>query len=197
MSLATILQTSRLAHQTARCILGLVGWRTHVIPPPTSRYVLIGAPHTSNWDFVVALLLMAAERIPIRLMGKDSLFRGPTGVMMRSLGAIPVYRDQKANLVDQVAEIFTQHENLVIGLAPEGTRAKSTRWLTGFYYIALKANVPIVMAYLDYGNKVCGLGPSFYPTGDIQADFEIIRNFYSGIVGKYPQKQGRIEISES
>ncbi|MFN2233766.1 MAG: lysophospholipid acyltransferase family protein [Anaerolineales bacterium] len=197
MSLATVLQTSRLAHWAARSVLRFVGWRTHVIPPPTSRYVLIGAPHTSNWDFVLVLLLMTAERIPIRLMGKDSLFRGPTGLMMRSLGAIPVDRAQKANLVDQVAEIFTQYDDLIIGLAPEGTRSKSTRWRTGFYYIALKANVPIVMAYLDYGNKVCGLGPSFYPTGDIQADFEIIRDFYAGIVGKYPQKQGRIEISES
>jgi len=197
MSLATILQTSRLVHGAARSILRLVGWRTHVVPPPASSYVLIGAPHTSNWDFVLALLLMAAEKLPIRIMGKDSLFRGPTGVMMRSLGAIPVDRSQKANLVDQVAEIFNQYDDLIIGLAPEGTRARSTRWRTGFYYIALKANVPIVMAYLDYGNKVCGLGPSFYPTGDIQADFEIIRDFYSGIVGKYPQKQGRIELFES
>jgi 1-acyl-sn-glycerol-3-phosphate acyltransferase len=197
MSLATILQTSRLVHGAARSILRLVGWRTHVVPPPASSYVLIGAPHTSNWDFVLALLLMAAEKLPIRIMGKDSLFRGPTGVMMRSLGAIPVDRSQKANLVDQIAEIFSQYDDLIVGLAPEGTRAKSTRWRTGFYYIALKANVPIVMAYLDYGNKVCGLGTSFYPTGDIQADFEIIRDFYSGIRGKYPHKQGKIEISES
>ena len=197
MSLATILQTSKLAHWAARSILRFVGWRTHVIPPPASSYVLIGAPHTSNWDFVLALLLMAAEKLPIRIMGKVSLFRGPTGVMMRSLGAIPVDRSQKANRVDQVAELFSQYDDLIIGLAPEGTRSKSTRWRTGFYYIALKANVPIVMAYLDYGNKVCGLGLSFYPTGDIQADFKIIRDFYSGIVGKYPQNQGRIEFSES
>ena len=197
MSLATILQTSRLAHAAAHVILRFFGWRTHVIPPLAASYVLIGAPHTSNWDFVLVLLLMAAEKLPIRIMGKDSLFRGPTGVMMRSLGAIPVDRSQKANLVDQVAEIFGQYDDLIIGLAPEGTRSKSARWRTGFYYIALKANVPIVMAYLDYGNKVCGIGPSFYPTGDIQADFKIIRDFYSSIVGKYPQKQGRIEISES
>jgi 1-acyl-sn-glycerol-3-phosphate acyltransferase len=197
MSLATILQTSRLAHGAANVILRIIGWRTHVIPPPASSYVLIGAPHTSNWDFVLALLLMTAERIPIRLMGKDSLFHGPTGLMMRSLGAIPVDRSQKAKLVDQVAKLFSQYDDLVIGLAPEGTRSKSTRWRTGFYYIARKANVPIVMAYLDYGNKVCGIGPSFYPTGDIQSDFQIIRDFYSGIVGKYPHKQGRIEIFES
>ena len=196
MSLASILPKSRLAHRIARFVLGMIGWRTHAIPPPTSSYVLIGVPHTSNWDFVLVLLLMAAEKIPIRIMGKESLFRGPIGVMMRSIGAIPVSRDQKTNLVDQVAAKFDEYEELVIGIAPEGTRSKSSRWRTGFYYIALKAGVPIVMAYLDYGNKVCGLGPSLKPSGDIQADFEIIRNFYSGIVGKYPQNQGKIEISE-
>ncbi len=196
MSLASGIPKSGLAHGIARSILRLIGWRTHAIPPPTSSYVLIGAPHTSNWDFVLALLLMAAEKIPIRIMGKDSLFRGPIGILMRSLGAMPVYRDENTNMVDQVAAKFNEYEELVIGIAPEGTRSKSSRWRTGFYYIALKADVPIVMAYLDYGNKICGLGPSLKPTGDIQADFEIIRDFYAGIMGKYPQKQGKIEISE-
>ena len=138
---------------------------------------------------------MAAESIPIRIMGKDLLFRGPMGVFMRSLGAIPVNRREKTNLVDQIAAKFDEYDELVIGISPEGTRKKTSRWHTGFYYIALKADVPIVMAYLDYGNKVCGLGPSLKPTGDIQADFRIIRDFYSGIVGKYPHEQGKIEFS--
>jgi len=195
MPLILDLHRSQLVRAIAQSILRLVGWRTHVIPPPKSRYVLIGAPHTSNWDFAVALLLMAAEGIPIRLMGKDSLFRGPMGVFMRSLGAIPVNRREKANLVDQVAAKFDEYDELIIGISPEGTRKKTSNWRTGFYYIALQANVPIVMAYLDYGNKVCGLGPSIKPTGDIQADFKLIRDFYSGIVGKFPQKQGAIELS--
>ena len=195
MPLAFNMQKSTLARVIAQSILRLVGWRTQVIPPLTSRYVLIGAPHTSNWDFIVALLLMAAEGIPIRLMGKDSLFRGPMGVLMRSLGAIPVNRREKTNLVDQIAAKFSEYDELIIGISPEGTRKKTSRWRTGFYYIALKADVPIVMAYLDYGNKVCGLGPSLKPTGDIQADFMIIRDFYSEIVGKYPHKQGEIELS--
>jgi 1-acyl-sn-glycerol-3-phosphate acyltransferase len=139
---------------------------------------------------------MIVEDIPIRIMGKDSLFRGPMGVFMRSLGAFPVYREVSTNMVDQVAAKFDEYDELIIGLAPEGTRKKSSRWKTGFYYIALKAKVPIVMAYLDYAKKVVGIGPSLIPTGDIQADFEIIRDFYSGIVGKFPQKQGEIKISE-
>lgn len=189
------LQRFILVRAIARSILQLMGWRTHVIPPPTSRYVLIGAPHTSNWDFIVVLLLMAAEGIPIRLMGKDSLFRGPLGVFMRSLGAIPVNRREKTNLVDQIAAKFDEYDDLIIGISPEGTRKKTNHWRTGFYYIALKADVPIVMAYLDYENKVCGLGPNIKPTGDIQADFMTIRDFYSGIVGKYPQKQSEIQLS--
>lgn len=189
------IQKSIMVRAIARSVLWLTGWRTHVIPPPTSRYVVIGAPHTSNWDFVIALLLMIVEGIPIRLMGKDSVFRGPIGVLMRSLGAIPVNRRERTNMVDQVAAKFDEYDDLIIGISPEGTRSKVSRWRTGFYYIALKANVPIVMAYLDYQNKVCGLGPSIKPTGDIQADFMIIREFYSGIVGKYPQKQGEIVLS--
>ena len=113
---------------------------------------------------------------------------------MRSLGAIPVNRRESTNLVDQIAALFDECDALIIGLSPEGTRRKTSRWRTGFYYIALKANVPVVMAYADYKHKVCGLGPSFKPTGDIQADFEIVREFYSGIIGKHPHKQGEIAL---
>jgi 1-acyl-sn-glycerol-3-phosphate acyltransferase len=180
----------------ARSALRLSGWRTHVIPPDTSRYVMIAAPHTSNWDFVLALLFMTAENIPIRIMGKDSLFRGPMGFLMRSIDALPVNRRESTNLVDQIVAKFDQYDQLIVGISPEGTRKKTSRWRTGFYYIALKARVPVVMAYLDYGNKICGLGPSMMPTGDIQADFKIIQDFYSGIVGKYPHEQGGIVLSE-
>jgi 1-acyl-sn-glycerol-3-phosphate acyltransferase len=195
MSLVIGLQRSTLAQAVARSVLRVTGWRTHVIPPRSSRYVLIGAPHTSNWDFMIILLLMTVEDIPIRWLGKDSLFRWPMGIFWRSLGTIPVNRRERTNLVDQVAAIFDQCDDLIIGISPEGTRNKASHWRTGFYYIALKADVPIVMAYIDYENKVCGLGPSIKPTGDIQADFMVIRDFYSEIVGKYPHKQGRIECS--
>ena len=196
MALAIGIQRSTLAHAVARSILRITGWRTQVISPRTSRYVLIGAPHTSNWDFVIILLLMAGEGISIRWMGKDTLFRWPMGVFWRSLGAIPVNRREKTNLVDQIAAKFDEYDELIIGLSPEGTRKKAARWRTGFYYIALKADVPIVMAYIDYENKICGIGPSLKPSGDIQADFMIIRDFYSDIVGRHPHKQGEIELAE-
>jgi len=196
MSLALGKQKSSLVNSIARMILRLSGWRTHVIPPHTSRYVLIGAPHTSNWDFVLALALMTVERIPIRIMGKDSLFRWPFGVFMRAIRAIPVNRRERTSMVDQIATKFSETNELVIGISPEGTRRKTSHWKTGFYYIALKAKVPIVMAYLDYKNKIVGLGPSIKPTGDIKADFVEIKDFYSGIIGKFPNKQSKIELSE-
>ena len=196
MTLAYGIQKTPLAQKLAHAILRFIGWRTHVVNPRTSRYVIIGAPHTSNWDFGLMLLLMAAEQLPIRFMGKDSLFRGPLGPLMRSLGGIPVNRRERTNLVDQIAAKFEEYDDLIIGITPEGTRRKTSHWKTGFYYIALKAKVPIAMAYLDYGNKVIGVGPSFIPSGDIQADFEIIREFYTGIVGKNPKKQGEIILAE-
>ena len=196
MALAYGMQKSPLAQRLAHFILRLIGWRTHVLNPRMKRYVLIGAPHTSNWDFGLMLLLMGSEQLPIRFMGKDSLFRGPLGSLMRSLGGIPVNRREKTNLVDQIAAKFDEHQELIIGLAPEGTRSRTKYWKTGFYFIALKAKVPVAMAYLDYENKVIGVGPNFSPSGDIHADFEIIRDFYTGIVGKNPKRQGEIILQE-
>ena len=197
MALAYGIQRTPVAQRLARFILRLIGWRTHVHNHRLNRYVLIGAPHTSNWDFGIMLLLMGAEQLPIRFMGKDSLFRWPLGPVMRSLGGIPVNRRERTNLVDQIAAKFEEFEELIIGIAPEGTRSKTAHWKTGFYYIALKAQVPIAMAYLDYGNKIIGVGPSFVPSGDINADFEIIREFYTGIVGKNPKRQGEIILAET
>ncbi len=194
MALASGIQHSSLAKKIARSILGIFGWRTDVILPLPNKYVLIGAPHTSSWDFIVMLLLMASEGIPIHWMGKDSLFRGPLGVFFRAIGAIPVNRRERTNLVEQIAAKFDEYEDLVIGLSPEGTRKKAEYWRTGFYYIALKADVPIVMAYMDFQDKECGLGPTLHPTGDIETDFEVIKNFYTGFVGKYPKNQGQIRL---
>ncbi len=196
MALAYGLQKSPISQRLAHIILRLIGWRTHAIRPRTSRYVIIGAPHTSNWDFGLVLLLMAAEQLPIRFMGKDLLFRGPLGLVMRSLGGIPVNRRERTNLVDQIVAKFDEFDDLIIGITPEGTRSKVSHWKTGFYYIALKAKVPIAMAYLDYGNKIIGVGPNFMPSGDLKVDFEIIRGFYTGVVGRNPKKQGEIVLAE-
>ncbi len=188
---------SPFSQTLSKWIMKLVGWQILGEQPAFRRYVLIGAPHTSNWDFMVAMLLKYSLQMRFHFIGKASLFRGPMGSLMRRLGGIPVRRGSRSNFVAQIVAAFEEHEDLIIVIAPEGTRSKSPYWKTGFYYIALGAGVPVAMAYLDYKNKVVGFGPSFVPTGDIQADFAIISKFYADKSGKYPDKQGAIELRPS
>jgi len=180
-----------------RWVMKLISWRIEGEIPELRRYVLIGAPHTSNWDFIIAMLFKYSLGMRFNFIGKDSLFRGPMGPVMRRLGGIPVNRRSSNKFVDQIVAAFEQHEDLIIVIAPEGTRSKSPYWRTGFYYIALGAGVPVVMAYLDYTNKVIGFGPTFVPTGDLQADFAHFRSFYADKTGKFPDKQSVIELRPS
>ena len=178
-------------------LMKLAGWRIAGELPTLRRYVLIGAPHTSNWDFIIGMLLKYSLGMRFNFVGKDSLFRGPMGILMRRLGGIPVNRRSRNNFVEQIVAAFKEREDLVIVITPEGTRSKSSYWRTGFYYIALGAGVPIVMGYLDYKHKVVGFGPTFTPSGDINADFAFLRDFYQGKTGKFPEKQGAVELRPS
>lgn len=180
----------------ARFLLRLFGWELKVAPPPSRKYVLIGAPHTSNWDFVVGLLALWGARIRARWLGKKELFKPPLGLLMRLLGGIPVDRSRRSNLVDQVAEILAREEEIAILITPEGTRGKAPYWRTGFYHMALKAGVPIALGYADFRRKEVGIGAYLWPTGDLRRDFEAIRAFYQDKTGLRPEKQGPIRIRE-
>jgi 1-acyl-sn-glycerol-3-phosphate acyltransferase len=140
------------------------------------------------------MLLMYASRVRFHWIGKASLFKGPLAGLFRRLRGIPVRRDQNKNFVTQIVDIFNQSERLIIAIAPEGTRKKSTYWKTGFYYMALGAQVPVVLGFVDYLRKQVGVGPVLHPTGDIQIDFAQISAFYAEKVGLHPKKQGVIEI---
>ena len=179
----------------ARLLLRSNTWKLDVILPPIRKYVLVGAPHTSNLDFIYLLLLRYATGVNLHWIGKDSLFHGPLGWMLTRLGGLPVNRSSRNNAVSQIVEEFNRQEEFVLVIAPEGTRRKADSWKTGFYYIAFGAGVPIVLAYIDYRRKILGTGPTIVPSGDIQADFEQIRRFYSGFIGKYPAQQGEIKLS--
>jgi 1-acyl-sn-glycerol-3-phosphate acyltransferase len=178
----------------ARWILRKISWKLDVQLPDSQKFVLVGAPHTSNWDLFYALLFQYGAGIEFHWIGKDILFRGPWAGLMRWLGGIPVVRRSRNNFVDQIVKVFDQHDKLVIAIAPEGTRRKSDYWKTGFYYIALGAKVPIALGYLDYPNKVVGIGSYFIPSGDIQSDFAIIKEFYKDKRGKFPKMQGSIQL---
>lgn len=170
--------------------LKIFGWRVEGRLPDVNKMVVIVAPHTSNWDFPVLLGVAFALRIKARWLGKDSLFRRPFGALFKWMGGIPVNRSAPQNLVSQAVEMFRGSENLILAIPPEGTRSKVSHWKTGFYYIALGAETPIVMGFMDYKRKVSGLGPTFHLTGDIEADMEIIRSFYVNVTAKYPDKAG-------
>ncbi|MBC7405443.1 MAG: lysophospholipid acyltransferase family protein [Cytophaga sp.] len=164
--------------------LRLAGWRVEGNAPAEEKYVLIAAPHTSNWDFPVTLMVCFALRLNVYWMGKASLFPPVIGKIMRWLGGIPVNRDRTGNLVQSTIEAFHQHKQLTVIVPPEGTRGTVTHWKTGFYYIAQGAGVPIALGFLDFKRKVGGVGMLFYPTGDIAKDMQAIQEFYAGIIGK-------------
>ena len=177
-----------------RTILRLWGWKLEENFPEATKYVLIFAHHTSNWDFLIGLLAALALGFWPQWVGKDSLFRAPFGAVMRWLGGIPVDRSQSHNFVDQIIELYQQQGPLVIAITPEGTRGKTTQWKSGFYHIAQGANVPIVTSFLDYKRKIGGIGPMIIPTGDIEADMVAIREFYRGVTGKNPASQGNVQL---
>lgn len=175
-------------------ILNRLGWMVHADYPDVKKYVVIAAPHTSNWDFPLGILAAKAMDLEIHWMGKHALFRWPYGWFFRAIGGTPVYREQSLHLSQRMAELFARSERLVLALAPEGTRKKTDHWKTGFYYIARAANVPIVLAYLDHGHKQVGIGGAFYPGNDIEADFDQIRQFYKNKIGKIPENESLIKV---
>lgn len=183
-----------LSQSLAQMILKINSWRLNVNRPEAKSYILVGAPHTSNWDFIFTLLLIYATGIKMHWIAKDSLFRWPFGGLFRRLGGIAVNRRSKTDFVSQIVTVFNKNSELVVAISPEGTRKKIDYWKTGFYYMALGAKVPIALGYIDYQRKEVGIGPNFYPTGDIQADFELIKAFYTDKKGKYPRKQGPIQL---
>jgi 1-acyl-sn-glycerol-3-phosphate acyltransferase len=177
-----------LMHWLARLALRLTGWRIIGGAPAAPKYVLIAAPHTSNWDFPVALMVCFALRLRVYWMGKASLFPPLLGGVMRWLGGIPVNRERSGNLVQATVDAYNGNQRLIVIVPPEGTRSKVTQWKTGFYYIAQGAGVPIALGYLDFRRKEAGLSRMFEPTGDIAADMVEIQAFYAGFTGKNPGK---------
>ncbi|WP_374641243.1 lysophospholipid acyltransferase family protein [Hydrogenophaga sp.] len=166
--------------------LKLTGWKVEgSLPPQATKSVFIAAPHTSNWDLPYTLMVAFALRLNPYWMGKHTIFKAPFGPLMRWLGGIAVNREQANNLVAASAQAIRDADGpLQLIVPPEGTRSKTRYWKTGFYHIARTADVPIVMAYMDYAAKRSGLGPLFEPTGDIEADMNAIKAFYAPFKGK-------------
>ncbi|MBS0254412.1 MAG: 1-acyl-sn-glycerol-3-phosphate acyltransferase [Proteobacteria bacterium] len=179
---------SRLVRWVLITLYRLKGWQAGCAPPTARRAVVIGAPHTSNWDFVNFIGIIHELGLRPRFMGKHSLFRGPLRRFMYDMGGVPVIRSEKHDYVAQMIDAFAAHpDEFILVVAPEGTRRGVPRWRTGFYQIALGAGVPIICGYLDYPKRRAGLGYSFMPTGDYAADMVKVAEFYADKVPLHPR----------
>jgi 1-acyl-sn-glycerol-3-phosphate acyltransferase len=168
------------------------GWRMEGDwPRDLPKIVLVAAPHTSNWDGVNMLAAAGFYRVPLKWMGKKELTQGPLGGLVRWFGCEPVDRDAKADLVRQMKDAFDASASMVLAVAPEGTRAKSAGWKSGFYHIAHGAGVPIVMSVLDYGAKKISLSGALIPSGDYETDLALIKSHYTGARGKFDDRVTR------
>lgn len=166
----------------------MFGWKVDDKAPEIAyKAVLVHAPHTSNWDFIIGRMASWVYRLPVKILIKKELFFFPLGFILKAMGGIPVDRSKNNNLTDQISTMFKEKEKLTIIFTPEGTRKYSPNWKKGFYYIALKSEVPIVLTYIDYKKKYGGFGPVFEPTGDADKDIETIKDFYRNISGKVPE----------
>ena len=180
----------KLAHR----FLNLRGWEGEGQKPREERYVLIAAPHTSNWDFPYMLAFAALYDIDVAWFGKHTLFRGPMGPIMKKLGGIPIRRHLQQNWVEHSATWLRERRRAVLAVPAEGTRSRVDHWRSGFLHIARKADVPIVLGYLDYARKRGGFGPSVSPHQTIRNVMDKIREFYADKVGKYPELFGPIRL---
>lgn len=180
---------SRLTRWLGRSLLRLGGWRMVGEFPDIPRLVLIGAPHTSNWDGVWGLAAKAALGLDIRILGKHQLFWWPLGALLRRIGVIAVDRSAAQGVIEQAAAMIRQSDRFWFGLAPEGTRKAVKRWKPGFWMIASAAQVPILPAYFHYPDRVIGIGPLFETGGDMAADIARIRAWYRPWQGKHPGGQ--------
>lgn len=176
---------SRLAYY----ILKLFGWKVvSGVPEGLSKAVVVMAPHTSNWDFLIGRLSFMTQKKKVYLMIKKESFFFPLGMVLRALGGIPVDRSNSQSAVKSVTRHFEEAETLFLVITPEGTRKRVNRWKKGYYFIAMNAKVPLICGYLDYKKKEGGLGPVIYPSGDYDKDFKIIEDFYRGKHARHPEQ---------
>lgn len=169
-------------------ILRLAGWKIIITTKEPQKSIICVAPHTSNWDFIVGKLSYWATNRKASFLIKSSWFVFPFGSMFAAMGGVPVDRSKRTSVTDQMAEEFKKRDKFHLAITPEGTRSLRQKWKMGFYHIALKANVPIELAYIDYKKKEMGIKEIFVPTGDEVADIKHIREYYRDVNARFPEK---------
>ncbi|HIP47787.1 MAG TPA: glycerol acyltransferase [Lutibacter sp.] len=175
-----------------KAVLNVLGWKSNYPKEfQVEKFVIIAAPHTSNWDLVFALAVFWKMDKPMKYFIKDSFTKPPHGWFFKMMGAIGVDRKKTGNLVHHAAATITKEKHIALMVPAEGTRTKVKKWKTGFYHIAKKANVPVALGYLDYKNKIAGVGGLVYLTDSFENDMQIIEDFYKNIDGKHPEKYNK------
>jgi 1-acyl-sn-glycerol-3-phosphate acyltransferase len=174
-------------------------WRFTAVAPPEpipDRCVMIAAPHTTNWDFPIMLALTKVLGVRVSWLGKRSLFKGPMGSVMRRLGGVAIDRSAAGGMVGSLARELTSRDRMMLMVPAEGTRSKTEYWKSGFYRIAVEAQVPIVLAFVDGNTRTGGFGPSIMPSGNVEADMDKIREFYEGMQGLKAGRFGPVRLKE-
>ena len=172
----------------SKVILRFWGWKiVGQMPQGIKKAVIIVAPHTSNLDFLIGRLAFFILEVKVKFLIKKESFKFPLKRVLKFWGGIPVDRSIRNDLVNEVSELFNKYESLVVTITPEGTRKLNRRWKRGFYHIAMKANVPILMGFLDYKNKRGGIGPMIYPSGNYDKDMSEIEKFYINMTARFPE----------
>ena len=179
---------SKILRKIARFGINISGWRINGKIPDEERIVIIAAPHTSNWDFILAMLAIFGLNIKVRWLGKHSIFKPGFKKFFEWLGGIPVYRDNPTSLIENVVNIVKKERSIVIAMTPEGTRKKVKRWKTGFLRIAKQTHSKILLISIDAPTKSIEIGKIFNPTGDSEEDLAYIQKYYSTFRGINPQK---------
>ena len=172
----------------AQIILKLIGWKVSGhFPTQYKKLVILEAPHTANIDYFIGMMIIYSMGVKVNVIIKKEAFFWPFTGLLKKAGGVPIDRSSKTSKVDAIAELFEKNETLNLGITPEGTRSLSTKWKKGYYYIALKAKVPIVCASLDYKKKEANFGPVIIPSGDYDKDFVQIEEYYKGLTAKHPE----------
>ncbi|HLP03906.1 MAG TPA: lysophospholipid acyltransferase family protein [Paludibacter sp.] len=174
--------------ELSKWLLKKAGWKAVITIDEPAKSVICVAPHTSNWDFIIGKLFYWSLNRQSSFLMKKSWFFFPLGYVLRNMGGIPIDRSLKTSVTEQMAEVFNTRSYFHLAITPEGTRKKVDKWKMGFYYIALKANVPIQLAYIDYKKKEMGIAGMIFPTGDEKADLHEIRSFYQDVAARFPDK---------
>jgi len=185
---------ARARRSWAGALLRAFGWRAVFAPLPGPKGIVVLYPHTSNWDFIVGVLYKSAFGLKVQWVGKDSLFRWPLRSLFARLGGIPVNRRERSGVVATLLAQFAQRDWMWLVVAPEGTRARTDHWKSGFYQLAVATGLPVALGFMDYATRTVGIDTYLTMSGDAAQDLARIRAFYAGKRGRRPQNEGVIDL---